>query len=344
MSKRIIGTINSTPYDQSVIGEKDIIPVLNKKGDLFGVRNNTVAEVNGNITVTNTVSGTVSGFQNLSKEFSLYLKKATKGIANGHIPLDANGKIESKYLNISGGLEFLGNFDNVASSGTIQALQSTQTIVLNSNSPISQIRGKVHISKGDHRSAYFGFTVPSIGLITLEDVSVEGIDSYIYVYPELSVRNTFDNQVATNDDGGVGGRFRFSSFLDPGTYTAEITTYRKDTFGIFTLNASGVFTGVGDNTPAINDSTGKSGQLYKVTVDADVDFGSGTLNLLVGDWIIHNGTKWEKIPSFDTSVTDVNGQTGNIFYPRPATSPTAGTYTNIDSITLDNNGYITAIT
>ncbi|TXG82718.1 MAG: hypothetical protein E6R13_04610 [Spirochaetes bacterium] len=65
------------------------------------------------------------------------------------------------------------------------------------------------------------------------------------------------------------------------------------------------------NTPSLVDGTGDAGQVYRVSVAGTQDLGSGNITFDVGDYIIYNGTVWEKSDTTD-SVVSVNGQTGAV--------------------------------
>lgn len=64
------------------------------------------------------------------------------------------------------------------------------------------------------------------------------------------------------------------------------------------------------NTPTITSSVGVNGNYYVVTTAGTTTI-NGISSWAVGDWIIFNGTVWEKIPNID-SVVSVNGQTGAV--------------------------------
>jgi len=64
------------------------------------------------------------------------------------------------------------------------------------------------------------------------------------------------------------------------------------------------------NTPTIVSSTGSQGDYYVVTTAGTTNI-NGVSSWAVGDWIIFNGSIWEKIPNVD-SITSVNGQTGAV--------------------------------
>jgi hypothetical protein len=62
------------------------------------------------------------------------------------------------------------------------------------------------------------------------------------------------------------------------------------------------------NTPTITSGTGTQGNYYVVTTAGTTTI-DGVSSWAIGDWIIYNGTVWEKIPNVD-AITSVNGQTG----------------------------------
>ena len=67
------------------------------------------------------------------------------------------------------------------------------------------------------------------------------------------------------------------------------------------------------NTPTLVDGTGSPGDVYRVSVAASRDLGSGALGFAVGDYVIYSPatSAWEKADTTD-SVPSVNGYTGNV--------------------------------
>lgn len=63
------------------------------------------------------------------------------------------------------------------------------------------------------------------------------------------------------------------------------------------------------NTPTLADGTGSAGDVYRVSVAGTQNLGSGAITFGVGDYIIYNGSTWEKSDTTD-SVVSVNGATG----------------------------------
>jgi hypothetical protein len=59
-------------------------------------------------------------------------------------------------------------------------------------------------------------------------------------------------------------------------------------------------------------SAGNAGDVYRVTAAGSHDFGSGSITFVIGDYIIYNGTIWEKSHSGADAVVSVNSQTGAV--------------------------------
>ena len=82
----------------------------------------------------------------------------------------------------------------------------------------------------------------------------------------------------------------------------------QQTIGVFeyqgTWNAS-------TNSPTLADGTGTKGFLYRVATGGSRNLGSGSITFDVGDYVIHNGTAWEKADTTD-AVSSVNGRTGAV--------------------------------
>lgn len=63
------------------------------------------------------------------------------------------------------------------------------------------------------------------------------------------------------------------------------------------------------NSPTLADGSGDAGMVYRVGTAGSQDLGSGSISFNVGDYVIYNGTIWEKSDTTD-AVASVNGQTG----------------------------------
>lgn len=65
------------------------------------------------------------------------------------------------------------------------------------------------------------------------------------------------------------------------------------------------------NTPTLADGTGSTGDLYRVSAAGTQNLGSGAITFGVGDYVIYNGTTWEKGDTTD-AVSSVHGRTGAV--------------------------------
>jgi len=63
------------------------------------------------------------------------------------------------------------------------------------------------------------------------------------------------------------------------------------------------------NTPTLANGTGDAGMVYLTSVAGTTDFGAGNITFAVGDWVIYNGTIWQKSEN-SNAVVSVNSQTG----------------------------------
>lgn len=63
------------------------------------------------------------------------------------------------------------------------------------------------------------------------------------------------------------------------------------------------------NIPTLVDGTGDNGDVYKASQVGTYNFGSGDITFAEGDWVIYNGSIWEKSTNSDL-VASVNGQQG----------------------------------
>jgi hypothetical protein len=63
------------------------------------------------------------------------------------------------------------------------------------------------------------------------------------------------------------------------------------------------------NSPSLADGTGSAGDVYRTNVAGSQDLGSGSQTFAVGDWVVYNGSIWEKSNN-SNAVMSVNSQTG----------------------------------
>lgn len=65
------------------------------------------------------------------------------------------------------------------------------------------------------------------------------------------------------------------------------------------------------NSPSLVNGTGDTGDVYRVSVAGSRNFGAGSISFQVGDYVIYNGTAWEKSDTTD-AVSTVAGLTGDV--------------------------------
>ena len=109
------------------------------------------------------------------------------------------------------------------------------------------------------------------------------------------------------------------------------------------LSGAIVFKGTWDaatNTPTLADGVGTNGWEYTVSVGGTQNLGSGNITFVAGDYIIYNGTIWQRIPS--TTIAEAGTLTGTTLNATVVNSSltTVGTLTHL-TVTNDINGSVT---
>ncbi|MCK5607123.1 hypothetical protein KAR91_34890 [Candidatus Pacearchaeota archaeon] len=59
------------------------------------------------------------------------------------------------------------------------------------------------------------------------------------------------------------------------------------------------------NTPTLIDGTGDNGDVYKCSVAGTQNFGSGDITFNVSDWVVYNGSIWERSPNSDVETDPI---------------------------------------
>ena len=95
------------------------------------------------------------------------------------------------------------------------------------------------------------------------------------------------------------------------------------------------------NTPTITSGIGAKGYYYVVAVAGSTNV-NGITDWKIGDWVIFNGTAWEKVDNTD-AVTSVNGYTGTVSLNyNDVGAANSGTNTNITALSGIAGGISTA--
>jgi len=126
-----------------------------------------------------------------------------------------------------------------------------------------------------------------------------------------------------NSANGVNAQVIPANFASPVNYTPapvasegtlEISSHLKGIDNALALAKVMEYQGAWDastNTPVLVDGTGRTGDVYRVSVAGTQNLGSGAQTWAVGDLVIYNGTIWQKLPGTD-AVVSVNGATGAV--------------------------------
>ena len=103
------------------------------------------------------------------------------------------------------------------------------------------------------------------------------------------------------------------------------------------------------NTPTLADGTGTNGDTYRVSVAGSQNLGSGVQNFLVGDWVVYNGTIWQKSPGSD-GVISVNGNQGVVVVNAISqltgdvtAGPASGSQSEVASLVATSNATLTTL-
>ncbi len=84
------------------------------------------------------------------------------------------------------------------------------------------------------------------------------------------------------------------------------------------------------NSPALVDGTGNVGDTYRVSVAGTQTFGGVTSYYYIGDFIIYNGTVWQRSPAAD-GVVSVNGLTGAVVLDAQNVTFASATLSNLSA-------------
>ena len=98
------------------------------------------------------------------------------------------------------------------------------------------------------------------------------------------------------------------------------------------LTGAIIFKGTWDastNTPTLADGVGTNGWEYAVAVGGTINLGSGNITFIAGDFVIYNGTIWQRIPS--NTIAEAGTLTGTTLNATVVNSSliSVGTLTNL---------------
>jgi hypothetical protein len=98
------------------------------------------------------------------------------------------------------------------------------------------------------------------------------------------------------------------------------------------MEYKGTWSANSNNAPTLADGIGDTGDVYRVRTAGTINLGSGAISFSVGDYVVYNGSVWEKSDTTD-SVPTVFNRTGNI--EAQAGDYSASQVTNDSTVTGD---------
>ena len=120
-----------------------------------------------------------------------------------------------------------------------------------------------------------------------------------------SIQTQLGNKISSSEKGANNG----VASLDSGgkVPVAQLPNSIMEYQGTYDPTGS-----AGAGVPALANGTGNTGDVYRVTVAGSHDFGAGSITLVVGDYVIYNGTIYERAHSGADAVISVNGASGAV--------------------------------
>lgn len=123
------------------------------------------------------------------------------------------------------------------------------------------------------------------------------------LWSSTKVNTELGNKVNTSLLGANSG----VATLDSG---GKLTSTQLPASVVGSVNYQGTWN-ANTNSPELADGTGTKGYYYRVSTAGSQNLGSGSVTYAVSDWVIHDGTKWDKVDNTD-QVTSVAGRTGAV--------------------------------
>lgn len=100
---------------------------------------------------------------------------------------------------------------------------------------------------------------------------------------------------------------------DMGASAGQVLRFNGSTWAPASLSSSQIYAGTynaSTNSPDLLALAEPAGTYYIVTTGGSQNFGSGSVTLNVGDWVIFDGSNWDTIAIGGNTVSSFNGRTG----------------------------------
>jgi len=145
----------------------------------------------------------------------------------------------------------------------------------------------------------------TISSVTANEIKVNATSALKYVI------GSFGNLILTTVDATSVYPITFD-FPPTGAMTGQVLKFNGTTWAPATLASSQNYLGTwdaGTDTPSLSSVASPSNGDYYLVATAGT---SNSISYGVGDWVMYNGTNWEKIPYSSNSVTSFNGRNGTV--------------------------------
>ena len=300
------GAANQIPF-QTVAGSTSFIPAPTVAG--------TALEYNGTTFAWTSVSGTTANALTAGTGLVGTPGATFDGSVATTFDLDVTGVTAGTY-----GTNF-GSVPTIAINAQGQITSATDTLI---NIDASQVTTGILVPAqgGTGHANAFSLRVLGGNWVLDQDVSISSA-------PVFSGANFSSNTIpsaALADTGVTAGTY--GSAVDIPVIT--VNTEGQITSATTAISVALTYQGTWDaslNSPALADGIGNQGSYYVCNVAGTVNFGSGPLTFGIGDWVIYNGSVWQKIDnSQTTSVANftITGITTNQLLLGGGSSPIYG--------------------
>lgn len=242
-----------------------------------------VSDASGVITASSVTSTELGYLSGVTSAIQTQLdNKLDKALANGKIFIGDSNDLAAAQT-VSG--------DITLSNAGVAAISSGVIVDADINSSAAITLSKLAALTSNKAIVSDGSGVLSASSVTSTELGyVSGVTS--------AIQTQLDNKISSSEKGANNG----VATLDAGGKipASQLPNSVMEYKGNWDASS---------NTPTLVDGTGNAGDVYRVNVAGTQDLGSGSQTFLVGDWVVYNGSIWEKSVN-SNSVVSVNGQSG----------------------------------